>query len=180
LNGWDEEFINRIKIKRDDELLYTKKNLNIDIITFLLNSNINLLLMIIALGLYVTSNDKVWNQILDKARVLTGTETKLDAAGNPVYKLDEDGNKIVKGYVYDQDGNRLIYQGEDGNFYYALEYEVETVNTYDDTYRDIILQKLDLVKDYMNDSWGISLDALRKEVLRRTENVYNLDLKTLN
>ena len=129
---------------------------------------------------YVTSNDKVWNQILDKARVLTGTETKLDAAGNPVYKLDEDGNKIVKGYVYDQDGNRLIYQGEDGKFYYALEYEVETVNTYDDTYRDIILQKLDLVKDYMNDSWGISLDALRKEVLRRTENVYNLDLKTLN
>ena len=53
LNGWDEESINRIKIKRDDELLYTKKNLNIDIITFLLNSNINLLLMIIALGLYV-------------------------------------------------------------------------------------------------------------------------------
>lgn len=25
LNGWDEEFIKRIKIKRDDELLYTKK-----------------------------------------------------------------------------------------------------------------------------------------------------------
>lgn len=59
LNGWDEEFIKRIKIKRDDELLYTKKNLNIEIIRFLLNSNINLLLMIIALGLYVTSNDKL-------------------------------------------------------------------------------------------------------------------------
>lgn len=25
LNGWDEEFIKRIKRKRDDELLYTKK-----------------------------------------------------------------------------------------------------------------------------------------------------------
>ena len=59
LNGWDEEFIKRIKIKRDDELLYTKKNLNIEIIRFLLNSNINLLLMIIALGLYVTSNDNL-------------------------------------------------------------------------------------------------------------------------
>ena len=32
LNGWDEEFIKRIKIKRDDELTYTKKNLNIEII----------------------------------------------------------------------------------------------------------------------------------------------------
>jgi UDP-galactopyranose mutase len=43
----------------------------------------------------------------------------------------------------------------------------------------MIIQKLDMVKDYMKDSWGISLDDLRNEVLRRTENVYNLDLKTL-
>ena len=64
LNGWDEEFIKRIKIKRDDELLYTKKNLNIEIIRFVLNSNINLLLMIIALGLYVTSNDKLEISVL--------------------------------------------------------------------------------------------------------------------
>ena len=64
LNGWDEEFIKRIKIKRDDELLYTKKNLNIEIIRFILNSNINLLLMIIALGLYVTSNDELEISVL--------------------------------------------------------------------------------------------------------------------
>ena len=51
-------------IKRDDELLYTKKNLNIEIIRFVLNSNINLLLMIIALGVYVTSNDKLEISVL--------------------------------------------------------------------------------------------------------------------
>jgi UDP-galactopyranose mutase len=56
---------------------------------------------------------------------------------------------------------------------------VETIDTYDDTYYNMIIQKLDMVKDYMKDSWGISLDDLRNEVLRRTENVYNLDLKTL-
>ena len=55
LNGWDEEFINRIKMKRNDELLYTKKNLNIEIIRFLLNSNINLLLMIILHSFRVSS-----------------------------------------------------------------------------------------------------------------------------
>ena len=64
LNGWDNEFIKRIKKKRDDELLYTKKNLNIEIIRFILNSNTNLLLMIIALGLYVTSNDKLEISVL--------------------------------------------------------------------------------------------------------------------
>ena len=64
LNGWDEEFIKRIKIKRDDELLYTKKNLNIEIIRFVLTSNINLLLMIIALGVYITSNKKLEISVL--------------------------------------------------------------------------------------------------------------------
>jgi hypothetical protein len=128
---------------------------------------------------YVTSTDKVWNQILNASRIVTGSTTKLDKDGNPVYKLDADGKRIVKGYVYDQNGNRLIYQGADGKFYYAVEYEVETIDTYDDTYYNMIIQKLDMVKDYMKDSWGISLDDLRNEVLRRTENVYNLDLKTL-
>ena len=80
--------------------------------------------------------------------------------------------------MYDQDGNRLV-QLIDGKLYYAYEYEVETIDTYDDTYYNMIIQKLDMVKDYMKDSWGISLDDLRNEVLRRTENVYNLDLKTL-
>ena len=64
LNGWDEEFIKRIKIKRDDELLYTKKNLNIEIIRFVLTSNINLLLMVIALGVYITSNNKLEISVL--------------------------------------------------------------------------------------------------------------------
>ena len=59
------------------------------------------------------------------------------------------------------------------------EYEVETENTYDDTYYDVLQQKLDMVRDYLNDSWGISLDALRAEVLKRTAGVYDLDLKTL-
>lgn len=127
---------------------------------------------------YVTSTDEIWNQILDRARIVTGSETKLDADGNPVYVLDEEGNRIIKDYLYDQDGNRLV-QLIDGKLYYAYEYEVETIDTYDDTYRDIILQKLDMIKDYMKDSWGVNLDDLRKEVLLRTKNVQNLDLRTL-
>jgi hypothetical protein len=127
---------------------------------------------------YVTSTDEVWNQILNASRIVTGSTTKLDKDGNPVYKLDADGNRIIKDYLYDQDGNRLV-QLIDGKLYYAYEYEVETIDTYDDTYYNMIIQKLDMVKDYMKDSWGISLDDLRNEVLRRTENVYNLDLKTL-
>ena len=50
LNGWDEEFIRRIKIKRDLELSYMTKNLNIQIIKMLLNSNLFLIIMLFSLN----------------------------------------------------------------------------------------------------------------------------------
>lgn len=45
---------------------------------------------------------------------------------------------------------------------------------------EIILQKLDLVRSYFLDTWGIDLDELREIVLRRSNEVYDLDLKNLN
>lgn len=128
---------------------------------------------------YVTSTDKVWKQILDKSRVVTGSQPKLDANGKPIFKLDNDGNRIIKDYMYDQDGNPVLTMGPDGKLYYVFEYEVETEDTYDDTYYNAILQKLEMVKEYMSVTWGVNLEDLRQEVLRRTANVYNLDLKTL-
>ena len=43
----------------------------------------------------------------------------------------------------------------------------------------IILQKLDLVKSYFQDTWNIDLDELREVVLRRSNEIYSLDLKNL-
>ena len=59
LNGWDEEFIRRIKVKRDEELDYTKKNLNIQIIKSLLNSNLFLILMLFSLNFYMVNNEDI-------------------------------------------------------------------------------------------------------------------------
>jgi ABC-type multidrug transport system fused ATPase/permease subunit len=59
LNGWDEEFIRRIKFKRDEELDYTKKNLNIQIIKSLLNSNLFLILMLFSLNFYMEKNEDI-------------------------------------------------------------------------------------------------------------------------
>ena len=49
LNSLDDEFIKRIREKREDELKYTNKTTNIDLITFVINSNINLILIIFTL-----------------------------------------------------------------------------------------------------------------------------------
>ena len=50
LNGWDNEFIQRIKLKRDSELNFMAKNLNIQIIKMLLNSNLFLIIMLFSLN----------------------------------------------------------------------------------------------------------------------------------
>ena len=59
LNGWDEEFIRRIKVKRDNELDYIKKNLNIQLFKMLLNSNLFLIIMIFSLNYYMDKNEDI-------------------------------------------------------------------------------------------------------------------------
>lgn len=44
----------------------------------------------------------------------------------------------------------------------------------------IINQKLDMVREYFKDSWGIDLDVMRSIVLRRSSEVTSLDLSTLD
>lgn len=44
----------------------------------------------------------------------------------------------------------------------------------------IINAKLDIVRSYFNDSWGIDIDKLRSIVLRRSDEVVTMDLTTLN
>ena len=59
LNGWDNEFIQRIKLKRDLELNFMTKNLNIQIIKMLLNSNLFLIIMLFSLNFYMEKNEDI-------------------------------------------------------------------------------------------------------------------------
>lgn len=59
LNSLDDEFIKRIKNKREDELKYIRKTLNIDLFTYIINSNINLILVIFTLCFFAYSNKEL-------------------------------------------------------------------------------------------------------------------------
>ena len=59
LNGWDDEFIRRIKVKRDLELNFMAKNLNIQIIKMLLNSNLFLIIMLFSLNFYMEKKEDI-------------------------------------------------------------------------------------------------------------------------
>ena len=52
LNGWDNEFTRRIKVKRDDELKYFIRNQNIQVSRDFITSNLPLALIIVTLGSY--------------------------------------------------------------------------------------------------------------------------------
>jgi len=57
LNSWDEEFIKRIDQKRDAEMKMLSTQFNIEVAIGLLNKNLNLILMIITLSIFVTLKD---------------------------------------------------------------------------------------------------------------------------
>lgn len=44
----------------------------------------------------------------------------------------------------------------------------------------IINQKLDIVREYFANSWGIDIDKMRSVLMRRSKDVTSLDLRTLN
>ena len=71
-------------------------------------------------------------------------------------KLDENEDTI---FTYDKNGNKFP--------------------VYDYSGYDAIVKKLNIVKDYFQKQWGIDIDKLRTIVLRRSQEVKDLDLHTL-
>ena len=164
LNGWDEEFINRIKLKRNDELLYTKKNLNIEIIRFLLNSNINLLLMIIALGLYVTSNDKLEISVLFTSFQLVNSMTF------PIMSIPTFINQIFKDLISIQRLQNYLFSKDhqDKNIYENIE----------EFNKNSILVKFDNTTFSINESNGLNGEKTLKK--NKSAKDLTLEMQDLN
>ena len=59
INGWEEEFSNKIKAKREIELYYIKKKMNIGLFRYLFNANIPLILLMVTIGIYLYSNNEL-------------------------------------------------------------------------------------------------------------------------
>ena len=114
----------------------------------------------ISAGKYHSSD---WINVEDKDAPLEGFVTGY-ASG----EYNEDFAEIYSTYVTktDEAWQKILDAGVD-----------KTTN--DTSGRDAILAKLDIIKSYFQDSWGIDLDELRSVVLRRSAEVKDLDLKNL-
>lgn len=88
--------------------------------------------------------------------------------GDPVYQVDEDGNT-----VFDKDGKPVPEYFKVPVFKYERAPQVDTSGL------DAILKKLDILRSYFINTWGIDIDKLRDIVTRRASEIHQLDLKTL-
>jgi substrate import-associated zinc metallohydrolase lipoprotein len=91
----------------------------------------------------------------------------------------EDGDSIVYqtttegDYVYDAEGNMVPEYYRIPVFEYIKEPMLDT------TSRDLILNKLDIIRKYLKDSWSIDMDALRDSVHSHSIKALSIDLKSL-
>lgn len=108
---------------------------------------------------YVTSSDESWKARLDKG--IEYTVTGLNAKGETIQVAfwGEPTNADLVGAGFRKITGAKITSTQGA---------------------DIINAKLEIVRSYLQDSWGIDLEKLRAIVLRRSAEVMNMDLTTLN
>ena len=103
-----------------------------------------------------------WINVKDEEAPLQGF-----VSGYASGEYNEDFAEIYSTYVTHTDAawEQILKAGEKGD---------------DKSGREAIETKLGIMKNYFLTSWGFDLDDLRDVVLRRTHEVENLDLRTLN
>ena len=136
------------------------------------------------LSCYVTYTDKDWNSLLETAHFdweeVDMTQTRYDSL---FYNYNEQGKKLGRKTVYDIDTIGYFRQtanGEekcvrkvvartpddrvitDDNGHYTISTTADNIDG-----RDVILQKLDLVRTWLKEYWDIDVDELRHEVQTR-------------
>lgn len=120
---------------------------------------------------YVTKSDKGWQQLLNMA-----LKVQLDDNGDTVYQVqkDDNGNTVYHQVeVYDPETDEYTTMNLP---VYLTDANGNRVPSYDTTYRDKIVQKLELIRTYMRTQWNLDIDKLREVVLRRSKEAANLKL----
>ena len=102
-------------------------------------------------------------------------------------EYNEDFAEIYSTYVSlsEEGWQKLLERGkkpltdENGELVYKKDSDGKFVQQFDTEAYDKMVAKFNIVKEYFQNSWGISLDELRDVVLRRSAESVTLDLRTL-
>lgn len=108
---------------------------------------------------YVTLTEAGWQKILDKATVYT-------------YSYTYDGKTLTEETTKKLTDTELANKRKT-----SPDYTLSKVDTYG---LDIINEKIDMLREYFQDSWNIDIDEMRKIIVRRSNEASSLDLHTLD
>ena len=138
------------------------------------------------LACYVTYDQDRWNQLLETASFdweeIDFTYERYDSL---FYNYDENGKRIGRRKTVDEvDMDTIGYLRQTANYEYKVDrklvkrdgdgwVQVDSLGNYEYVHADnidgtaVILEKLDLVRQWLKDNWNIDIDALREEVQSR-------------
>ncbi|WP_238292785.1 putative zinc-binding metallopeptidase [Prevotella amnii] len=88
--------------------------------------------------------------------------------GDLEYEKNEAGKT-----VYDEHG-KPVYA-----YYKIPVFEYEKLPVVDASGKEAILKKLNIIRSYLKDSWGLDLDKIREAVLRKSKEAETMDLTKL-
>ena len=127
----------------------------------------------------------VYNEQLKNGVYYTETEEGIKAyyIMNNAYHFVEESSTAFTPAVETLDGE-VIYNanGETIQKYYRLPvFKYKYVQMTDETAKNTILRKLDLIRTYLDKKWGIDIDKLRNEIQKRTtkESLKSINLKSI-
>ena len=184
LNGWDNEFIKRIKLKRDLELNFMAKNLNIQIIKMLLNSNLFLIIMLFSLNFYMEKKEDIEISSLSSSIQLVHSMTF------PINAIPNFLNMVITNILSIERLQNFLYGEEHKDNRYKNKKEMDTNNImikFDKAtfgIKDNIINKLDnkvnnTDKKEVYELNDIILDDNKKEQKLLDTNYININDKKL-
>ena len=130
---------------------------------------------------FIVKTDAQWARILDLASRGWTTADGEDSNSAIYYcyyyysnnEADPDNIRYCfEGEVRFEDGQKYYKTNKDANGNRIIVYDVEDKDGIDGA--AIILQKVQIARDWLQEAWGVSLDEIRKEVQKRQAN-YDMD-----
>ena len=156
LNSLDDEFIKRIREKRENELDYINRTANLDMYTFIINSNINLILMIFTLYFFAYSKKDIEISKLFLAFQLINSVTM------PLLLIPFFFNRLF---------SNLLSIKRVQNFLKTEEYQQNKYQNIDEYNKDILIK-------FDNISFGIHHNQVKNNHKKRKRRIFKNILNT--
>ena len=154
INGWEKIFFNKIKKKRDEELFYHSKGLNLSLVRIFINNNMPLSILILSLVSYIYNN-----KFLEVSNLFTANNL-IQNMTSPLMSIPLFLNEFFSNLISINRIQNFLYQQEHDN---SNKYQNKEKLIKDNIlikYKNVSVIKSDTYDNYNNDNINNNNDVL--------------------